>query len=131
MSPEPQSFLFQLFIWVSRAVFLFIVCVAILGSLSSSPAFPLEANDKVNHAVGYAVLTLIAFAAWPSFRKWVAVFAFLFGIAIECIQIFLPSREFGVEDLLANLVGITFATGVAWLVKTYWPKKRTNLSARQ
>ena len=122
MKSARQSFGKEFLLWTTRALFLFVVVVAIVGSLSSTPAFPLEANDKVNHAVGYAVLTLIAFLAWPSHRRWVAVSAFLFGIVIECLQILHPSREFGVEDLLANLIGVLVATAIAWLLKTYWSR---------
>lgn len=65
-------------------------------------------NDKIAHALGYAVLMCSGLAAFPrraSISTLVPVF-WLYSLLIECMQYFLPHRSFSLLDMLANSVGI-------------------------
>jgi len=65
--------------------------------------------DKVNHALAFTALTLVAkLAAWPQPRHRLHVTAGLlvFGVCIELVQAQLPTRTAEAADVLADLVGI-------------------------
>lgn len=61
-------------------------------------------GDKVSHFVAYGLLAwLAANLNQTKIRVWLA--ASLMGIAIECVQYFLPWRSFELMDMLANSTG--------------------------
>lgn len=71
--------------------------------------------DKAEHAGTFLALMALA---WLAYRKnlaaWqLAVSLIGYGIAIECIQFFIPSRSFSMLDVCANTVGVL---PVWWLV---------------
>ena len=100
----------------------FLLCVwgAAFFSLSVDAQFPFSGSDKINHVVGYAGMTWLAFLGWPRKRKLVALIALSIGLLLELIQIPHPTREFAFSDLAANLIGIIAATMIAWVVKSIW-----------
>jgi VanZ family protein len=65
-------------------------------------------SDKVHHAFAFYVLALLLDFAAPrrefGLRKFGALMAF--GVAIECVQYFLPWREFSLLDMVADAVGL-------------------------
>ena len=67
-----------------------------------------EMNDKVSHALAFLCLSFLADYSFPgshfSIRKIVPVLAY--GVLIECIQYFLPYREFSFLDMVGNTVGL-------------------------
>ena len=67
-----------------------------------------EINDKVSHALAFLSLSFLADYAFPnshfSLRKIIAVLSY--GVLIECIQYFLPYREFSLLDMAGNTVGL-------------------------
>lgn len=75
---------------------------------------PLEAtqsiNDKLGHALVFLMLSAVtdhAFTATGfSLRK--IAYLLLYGIAIECIQYYVPGRDFSLLDILADAAGIFF-----------------------
>ena len=100
----------------------FLLCAwgAAYFSLSVDAQFPFNGSDKINHILGYAGMTWLAFLGWPRKRKLVALIALSIGLSLELIQIPHPTREFAFSDLAANLIGIIAATIIAWAVKTIW-----------
>lgn len=64
--------------------------------------------DKAEHATTFAILMALAwFAFRQRFMDWqLALWLMLYGIAIECIQYFIPSRSFSILDMLADSCGI-------------------------
>lgn len=65
-------------------------------------------NDKLSHALAFFVLSFLADYAFPGTRffpfKILPLFAY--GVLIECIQYFLPYRDFSLLDMLGDAVGI-------------------------
>jgi len=65
-------------------------------------------SDKVHHAFAFYVLALLLDFAAPRTEFGLRKFAVLmaFGVAIECVQYFLPWREFSLLDMVADAVGL-------------------------
>ncbi len=65
-------------------------------------------NDKVAHTLAFGLLAMLSHASWPhrdfDWRFWLPLMAY--GIAIECIQYFIPHRSFSVADMAADAAGI-------------------------
>ncbi|PCJ59184.1 MAG: hypothetical protein COA79_10810 [Planctomycetota bacterium] len=64
--------------------------------------------DKINHAFAFFVLSFLLDHAFHNKIKilnqvWLLIG---FGILIECVQFFLPHREFSIADIFADLLGI-------------------------
>lgn len=71
---------------------------------------PLEFDhaDKLLHAATFLGLAFLADAGWPErgfvAHKYLPLFAY--GIAIECLQHFIPNRFFSLLDIAANTSGL-------------------------
>ena len=65
-------------------------------------------NDKFEHIGAFALLAFLACAAYPRAQRWQRVFArvLCFGLLIECVQWWLPWREFSLLDLAADALGL-------------------------
>jgi len=64
--------------------------------------------DKAEHAMTFAALMALA---WPAYHhrfsaQKLALSLVGYGIAIECIQFFIPSRSFSVLDMVADSIGV-------------------------
>lgn len=72
---------------------------------------------KVGHVVAFLLLTafLCSVHAQLRFHLWeVVVFAILLAIATEGVQLHLPDRSAGVEDIALNLLGISISASLYW-----------------
>jgi VanZ family protein len=80
---------------------------------------PVQLWDKAEHAMTFFVLMTIAWLAYrrhcPTLR--LAILLVIYGFAIECIQYFIPSRSFSLEDVLADGVGVLPAFWIAVRLK--------------
>ena len=90
------------------------VAMAITLSLWPGGApLPFHLWDKIEHALGYLILTLWFMGLYPKTRyPQLALGAFLLGIGIELLQAFTPTRSMELGDAAADALGI----GVAWLI---------------
>lgn len=105
-------------LWIAAIVTVAAVTLLPMPNMSELP----QQSDKVAHFACYAILGCLAVLAQKS-RRWqvLAVLAMVvMGVAIECIQYFLPWRSFEAMDMLANTVGV--ASGV--IVSLLWPHVR-------
>ncbi|MDZ4861471.1 MAG: VanZ family protein [Candidatus Hydrogenedentes bacterium] len=87
----------------------------------------IEGLDKVFHAVVYAVLGAIVSVGMRRSGKPVSpwaqcfvpvLFATFYGLSDEVHQLYVPSRNFDIGDLLADMAGATMAQVV--LCYLYW-----------
>lgn len=71
-------------------------------------------NDKLGHTLAFLLLALLAHASWSHRHfDWRLALPLLgYGVAIECIQYFVPNRFFSLLDILADAGGI----GLYWLL---------------
>jgi VanZ family protein len=90
------------------------VALALILSLWPGGApLPFRLWDKLEHALGYFILTLWFMGLYPRARyPQLALGAFLLGIGIELLQAFTPTRAMELGDAAANALGI----GLAWLI---------------
>ena len=85
----------------------------ILSLWPGGAPLPFRLWDKVEHALGYFILTLWFMGLYPKARyPQLALGAFLLGIGIELLQAFTPTRAMELGDAAANGLGI----GLAWLI---------------
>lgn len=95
----------------------FWVCVSGTAFLSLVPVelLPSAFNwwDKAQHALGFAVLTVLGLLAYPKVRWWLPWGLLLLGAFIELAQAASGWRRGDWLDLLADAVGI-LAVMTAW-----------------
>lgn len=95
-------------LWAFRGVFVFTLLVVSYLAFAPQPAVgPPLVSDKIQHAFAFYVLAGLLDFSWPQhpfgLRKFLGLLAY--GLAIECVQYFLPYRESSVFDLLADAAG--------------------------
>jgi len=78
----------------------------------------LRASPNLGHFLCYSLLCL-SLSSVLSHRKpyWAPLLALLFGVVMEIVQMFIPSRDPSIFDIGFNLVGIAVGFGVyrVWL----------------
>ena len=74
--------------------------------------------DKAQHALAFAVLSMLGFAAFPERLGRVALGMVLYGVAIELAQLAVGWRFGEWQDVLADITGVI----VAGLVRSLWRK---------
>lgn len=65
-------------------------------------------NDKLGHALAFVLLSFLSHASWPkqTFGWRHGLPLLTYGIALECLQYFVPGRYFSFLDMLADAAGI-------------------------
>jgi VanZ family protein len=84
-----------------------------LTGISVAATMPPEAlsaatiNDKAAHAATFLLLAFLSHRAFPeSSVLWKAGPLFVYGLLIECVQYYIPFRDFSLLDQMANTFGI-------------------------
>jgi len=101
-----------------RELLSMVAAVAVLVALFAGGSQPQAAGliaapwDKLAHAGVFGVLTLSLVRGFSLPPGWAGVAAALFGVADEVHQSSLPGRVAGIEDWLADLVGVALALAV-------------------
>ena len=89
--------------------------VAEVLSLSNSSLL-LRDSPGLGHFICYALLSLsvtIVFSRWRNFMG--PVVALGFGVLMEGVQTFIPSRDASLLDIGINFLGVSLGFGVYWL----------------
>lgn len=70
-----------------------------------------DVNDKMQHIAAFIVLGCLSRFACPGLTPWRRILPLLtgYGLLIECVQWWLPWREFSLPDLVADILGIVVA----------------------
>ena len=76
--------------------------------------------DKAQHALAFAVLSMLGFAAFPARLGLVALGILFYGVAIELAQLAIGWRFGEWQDVLADITGVM----VAWGLRSLWRKWR-------
>lgn len=95
-----------------RPIFwLALVFTLVMANIPSPPPAPAGVNDKWQHGLAFALLCLLAFAAYPRGRWWQIALAMLgYGVLIEISQwAFGAGRQPEFWDVVADSVGIGLA----------------------
>jgi VanZ family protein len=100
--------------------------ITLVVSLMPSPFNESGAQtDKIVHLAGYGVLMFWWAQLIPQRRWRLAIAVVLFGILIEWLQGFTPTRQTDALDVLANSIGML----LGWLVARLSPNLPQGLSA--
>lgn len=94
-----------------RLLFLLAALWVAWSGLAPTEALPsLGLWDKLAHAIGYGLLTLLLVPALDPPRAWLAgAWVMLYGIGIELAQAWGGHRQGDWQDALANGVGVLLA----------------------
>lgn len=107
-----HPWLWQLLGWV------LVVGAIVLSLLPVAQLPPINANDKLEHAITYAVLALWFAGMYPRSRYvWIGALLFFMGLFIEWAQGAMQlGRQRDYRDVIANSVGI----GVGLALAFFW-----------
>lgn len=96
-----------------------IVVAFIAAALPHPPALPGAPNDKVQHILAFAVLTVLALAAWPRRPWWRIVLGLsAFGALIELVQLIPPlNRDGNWTDWAVDTMTVLTITALAMLIR--------------
>lgn len=85
-------------------------------------------NDKLGHTLAFILLSALTHASWPNqpfgWRHGLPLLAY--GIALECLQYFVPGRYFSFLDMLADAAGIAVYLLVSLLLFTRLHPRKPN-----
>lgn len=104
-----------------RALFLsaFVALLLIVALVPDLFPLPTEYADKMLH-----IWTCTIFLIWshlrfpnPKILVFSGMMLLLAGVGLEIVQGMIPGRQVSLEDIAANIVGITFGTVVAVLLR--------------
>lgn len=95
-----------------------LVSISILAVLPDYNALPPLASlsDLLNHAAAFTLLTLLYGLSYQHPPKQIAGSLIAYGVMIEMVQAFLPTRYASVEDILADSVGILLGLSITKLI---------------
>jgi len=73
--------------------------------------------DKASHFIAYLILVILIRMVHVRFNYLTCVITcFSYSFIIECIQYFIPDRNFSILDMLANLLGTVLGVIIYYLV---------------
>lgn len=110
----------QPYFW-RAALALTLLLVAYLSFAPHLPGPLPAANDKVGHLLAFATLAFLTHRAWPwrPFGLWAVLPLMAYGVGIELVQWFLPTRTFSLLDMLADALGLASYT-LLWTGIARW-----------
>ena len=98
----------------------YILYVLIITYLSLTPIEhkgPVVIWDKVAHFTAYLLLAMFVKKVHIRFSYFSCLLiCFSYSFVIECIQYFIPNRQFDVLDMLANLLGAVLGVILYYLI---------------
>ncbi|QCD45181.1 VanZ family membrane protein [Campylobacter mucosalis] len=97
--------------------FITLFAVEYLATTSKSMAINEVFWDKTNHFLAFSVLYFLLNFAFKLEILTKISLLLVFGIQIEIVQSFLPSREFSLIDIIADFIGILGGILAVYVVK--------------
>lgn len=104
--PETRAQERPVILW--RSAFLLSASIVLAGSVIETGSSVVSGlDDKLQHLLAFAGLAVMACMGFPQLPVRTVLLPALigYGLLIECIQWFLPWREFSLLDLLADAAG--------------------------
>ncbi len=101
------------------AFFSALAAITTLAFLPDYSALPpvVSYSDLANHAAAFVVLYLLYALSYPHTARRIFMSLFIYGIFIEAVQAFLPTRFASAEDILADSAGLLLGMGIMWMVE--------------
>jgi len=72
-------------------------------------------GDKIGHVAGFALVALAAGLLFGAGRRLAVLLCFA-AVVLECVQLFLPTREPSVGDALASVAGVGLGLSAAFIL---------------
>ncbi len=100
------------------AKILFFTALGVISTLAFLPNYDnlpdvVSISDSFNHAAAFFVLTLLCYFAFPTIKPYLhLLLILLYGIFIEAVQHFLPTRFGDPMDILFDMFGIALAYAI-------------------
>ena len=90
------------------SLFIAVIAISILAFLPDYSALPpiVSLSDLINHTAAFAVLSLLYALSYSHSLKRILFTLIVYGIFIETVQAFLPTRFASIEDVVADSVGL-------------------------
>lgn len=86
-------------------------------------------NDKGNHFIAFATLTLLLFYAYRVGYIKNALLMLAYGVWIEFSQLFTLNRQAEIADVVADAIGIIIGIAIYWFVN--WQSKKSASKQKQ
>ena len=107
-----KPFLAKLFFWLS---------VILILAISFAPTTTSETIANLDKVVHFFMFLILSYLFWMAYRvPWPLISSILilglFGLAVELVQYFIPSRIFSLYDFTANFAGIIAGALLYWLL---------------
>ncbi len=124
---QPRRQVILLLAW-KLAFGLCVLAVLVLALVPNDVPIPSTGWDKSNHLLAFSVMALLGMRAFPG--RTIAVVAGLlaYGVLIEVLQSFTPSRSADWHDVVADTVGLVLGWG-AWHLTRFLIRLRAGSQA--
>ena len=98
-------------LWQNRTFSLVILVISILvfSYLFFSPqSLPtnIPHTDKYGHIIVFFCLSILVYKCMNIARRYQIMLLVGYGIAVECVQHFIPYRSGGADDVVADAIGV-------------------------
>ncbi len=92
------------------ALWLLMIGSALLIALTPSQIHLIHGYDKVAHFVAFAALMIMPAMSIKCLKTLIifSMFLIFIGIFVECVQFFIPERDASLQDIVANILGVSF-----------------------
>jgi VanZ family protein len=112
---------------INRTQLIRMTLVCALTMVTFFATVPLEAlkllpdNDKLIHVIIFFILAVLVDYSFheSSFGFYKILFLMIFGLLIEVIQYFIPSKHFSLYDLAADCIGVALFWLIMLISKTF------------
>jgi VanZ family protein len=114
-------------IFFSRLLFFSaLAAISVLAVLPDYNALPpiVSVSDLLNHAAAFLTLVLLYSLAYSHPLRRIGVTLIAYGILIELVQAFLPTRFASLEDVVADSVGLMGGMVLVKMVRSARERKR-------
>jgi len=106
----------------------------VVGFFSLSGTFVakwLRANSEFGHFIGYAFLSLSLSRALSRQRLFVApLMAVIFGLVMEAVQVFIPTRGASLNDMGINILGVGIGFAFYWALVAHKQRKSSQFLSK-
>lgn len=114
--PKLHRLAISLLVW-QFAFGLCALCVLVLALLPTDVPIPSTGWDKSNHLLAFSVMALLGIRAFPGRAIAVLTGLLAYGVLIEVLQSFTPSRSADWHDVVADAVGLVLGWGTWHLTR--------------
>ena len=104
--------------------FITIIAIEYLATTTQEIQVVQNSWDKANHFVAFMVLYILLSLGYRHIGLVLKVaILFVFALQIEIVQYFIPSREFSLLDIVADMIGVCIGWVVVMLISSHSFKK--------